>query len=68
MAFANLERLQNGAAVVLSSAQIVNFSGSGGFYEQVNKLGDIFRVNVIPDLFSLVTKNFVSLILQIAFD
>ena len=33
MAFTNLERLQNRATVVLSSAQIVNFTGTRRLYE-----------------------------------
>ena len=66
--FDHLEGLLNRTRVILATAEIVDFRDSRRFVELVHETRYIFGVNVVPDLFTFVSVNFVLTTLQVALD
>ncbi len=62
----HVEGLKDGAAIPAATAQIIHFSASWAPDERVNESRDIERVNIVPHLFSFISKDAVLLALQIA--
>lgn len=60
------EGLQDGAAILLSAADIVDGGCSGGGDESGDELGDILRMDVVPDLLPLVANDGVLPLLHVA--
>ena len=63
----DLECLKNRTTIVLPTADVVDLAAARCFNERMNELSDIYTVNVVSNLFSLVTKYSVFLFFQIAF-
>lgn len=66
--FSHGERLKDRARIVSSAAQIVDLTRTRIPGKGQHEPGDIFRVNVIADLFTLVAENLVFLVGEIAAD
>jgi hypothetical protein len=60
--------LKNGAGVALPSPKVIDFAAPGGVIKGINKPGNIFGVNVVPHLFSLIAENGIFFPFKIAFN
>ena len=62
----DLECLKNRTTIVLPTADVVDLAAARCFNERMNELSDIYTVNVVSNLFSLVTKDAIFAAFQIA--
>ena len=65
--FGNPEGLENRGGVRFAAAEIVDLADARSSDESGHETRDIERVNVVANLFSFVSENFVLTTLQIAF-
>jgi hypothetical protein len=65
-ALGDLEGLENGAAVLLASTEVVDLGDAGCLDEGRHEAGDVEGVDVVPDLFPLIAEDAVFLALEIA--
>jgi hypothetical protein len=57
-----------GGAVRFAAAQIINLCGAGGLEKFPNEVRDVRAVDVVPDLFALVSEDGVRALLQVTAD
>ena len=65
--FRDLECFEDGGAVGFAAAEIVDLAGARGGDEGGHEAGDVERVDVVADLFSLVAEDAVFAALEVAF-
>ena len=66
--FDKSECLQDRDRVVATSAKVINFCNTRGLNEFVHESRDVERMNIVANLFTFITENFVGFALQIAAD
>jgi len=66
--FSEGECLQNGAGVSLASSNVIDFGDTGSFDEFPDETCDVLAVDIIANLFPLVSENLIFAVFQVAFD
>ncbi|MGB8466316.1 MAG: hypothetical protein WCE49_15320, partial [Terrimicrobiaceae bacterium] len=66
--FDSRKSLNDAAGILLSTSDIVNLSRARCFEKGMDKASNIFRMDVVADLFALVAEDFVFATLEVAFD
>lgn len=64
--FGEGERLPDRAGVAAAASDVVDLSGAGGFDEFPDKRGDVVGMDVVADLFALVSENLVFTSFEVA--
>ena len=62
----NLKGFQNGAAIRLPAAEIIDFGATRCFDKRGHELGYVLRMDIVPYLLSLVAKNTILAFFEIA--
>ena len=66
--FNQLKRFENRDRVLPAASEIVNFGDARALNKLIHEAGYIEGVDVVANLFALVTKNLIGLALEIALD
>ena len=63
-----VECFEDGATVVFSAAEVIDFAASGRLDKGPHETGDVEGVDVVADLFAFVTEDRVRAAFHVAFD